>query len=498
MGRQKSAEVIVGLSPQTEGWNTLNGLGAELSMTTGAAVKSVEIQTLCAKGRGRYPCEYATEAANVTAGTENFHKESLDLLTAVLDRSNMKRAYDRVLRNKGAPGVDGMMVSELKAYLQSHWLEHREAIRNGSYEPQPVRRVEIPKSGGGKRQLGIPTVLDRLVQQALHQQLSLIFEPTFSNNSYGFRPGRKAGQAVQQAQSYAEAGYRWLVDLDLEKFFDRVNHDILMARVARQVKDKRILKLIRSYLEAGIMTGGLAVARKTGTPQGGPLSPLLSNILLTDLDKELERRGHKFSRYADDCNIYVRSKEAGQRLLGSITEYLESELKLKVNREKSAVGRPWERVFLGYTLCRRKRNIRLKVSAKAINRFKGDLKRLFRKGRGRSIRVTIKELAPKLRGWMNYFRHIGVKGILQELDGWIRRHLRKILWRQWKRTYTRFKRLIRLGIREERAWKSVTNGRGAWWNAGASHMNQALPKKLFDRIGLISLVDYNQRLKCLA
>lgn len=498
MGRQKSAEVVVGLSPQTEGRNRLNGLGANLSMTTGAAAKSVETQTLCAKRRGQYPCEYATEAASVTAGTEHSHEESPDLLAAILDRSNMKRAYDRVLRNKGAPGIDGMTVGELKAYLKLHWLEHREAILNSCYDPQPVHKVEIPKSGGGKRQLGIPTVLDRLIQQALHQQLSPIFENTFSDNSYGFRPGRKAGQAVQQAQSYAEAGYRWVVDLDLEKFFDRVNHDILMSRVARQIKDKRILKLIRSYLEAGMMMDGLVEARKTGTPQGGPLSPLLSNILLTDLDNELERRGHKFSRYADDCNIYVKSKEAGQRVLDSVTGYLESVLKLKVNRDKSDVGRPWKRVFLGYTLCPRKRNVRLRVSGKAINRFKGDLKRLFRKGRGRSIRTTIKELAPKLRGWMNYFRHIGVKGILQELDGWIRRHLRKILWRQWKRTYTRVKRLMRLGIGEERAWKSAGNGRGAWWNAGASHMNQALPKKLFDRIGLISLVDYNQRLKYLA
>lgn len=497
MGRQKSAEAIVGLSPQTEGLNVLNGLGAILSMTTGAAVKSVETQTLCVKGHGRYPCKYATEAANVTARRDNSHEELPDLLAAVLDRSNMLRAYERVMRNKGAPGVDGLTVGELKTYLKSHWLKHRETILNGSYEPQPVRKVEIPKTGGGKRQLGIPTVLDRLIQQALHQQLSPIFERTFSNNSYGFRPGRKAAQAVQQAQSYAEAGYRWVVDLDLEKFFDRVNHDILMSRIARQVKDKRILKLIRSYLKAGLMTGGLTTARKTGTPQGGPLSPLLSNILLTDLDKELERRGHKFSRYADDCNIYVRSKEAGQRVLVSITEYLENVLKLTVNREKSDVGRPWERVFLGYTLCRRKQNVRLKVSGKAIHRFKGDLKQVFRRGRGRSVRTTVKELAPKLRGWMNYFRHIGVKGILQELDGWIRRHLRKILWRQWKRTYTRVKRLMRLGITEERAWKSATNGRGAWWNAGASHMNQALPKKLFDRIGLVSLVDYNQRLKYL-
>ena len=466
-------------------------------MTTGAAVRSVEIQTLCAEGRGRYPCESAAEAANVTAGTGNFHEESPDLLAAVLDRSNMQRAYDRVMRNKGAPGVDGMTVGELKACLKLHWPEHREALRNDRYDPQPVRKVEIPKSGGGMRQLGIPTVLDRLIQQALHQQLSPIFESTFSNHSYGFRPGRKAGQAVLQARSYAEAGYRWVVDLDLEKFFDRVNHDILMARVTRQVKDKRVLRLIRAYLEAGVFAGGLVTARKAGTPQGGPLSPLLSNILLTDLDKELERRGHKFCRYADDCNIYVRSEEAGQRVLRSITEYLEGTLKLKVNREKSGVGRPWERTFLGYTLCRRKYNIRLKVADKAIRRFKGDLKGVFRRGRGCALRQTVEALNPKLRGWMNYFREIGVKGVLQELDGWIRRHLRKLLWRHWKCPKVRYRKLLRLGLSEERARMSAYNGRGAWWNARAPHMNQMLPKKLFDGIGLISLVDYNQRLKCL-
>ena len=409
----------------------------------------------------------------------------------------MQRAYDRVMRNKGAPGVDGMPVGELKSYLQQNWPVHRKELLSGSYQPQPVRKVEIPKSGGGVRQLGIPTVLDRLIQQALHQVLSPIFENTFSNNSYGFRPGRKASQAVLQARNYAEVGYRWVVDLDLEKFFDRVNHDILMVRVARQIKDKCILRLIRSYLEAGLFEGGLVTARKAGTPQVGPLSPLLSNILLTDLDNELERRGHKFCRYADDCNIYVRSQRAGERVLNSVTGFLESRLKLKVNREKSGVGRPWSRTFLGYTLCSRKYNIRLKIAGKAIKRFKGDMRAVLRRGRGCSLRRTVAELNPKLRGWMNYFREIGVKNVLQKLDGWLRRHLRKVLWRQWKRPFPRAKRLMQLGISEERAWISACNQRSAWWNAGASHMNQALSKKLFDRIGLVSLVDYNQRLKYL-
>ena len=437
------------------------------------------------------------EAANVTTGTVNSHEGPTDLLSAVLERPNMLRAYDRVRRNKGAPGVDGVTVGELKTYLQQHWPAHKEELLKGTYLPQPVRKVEIPKSGGGKRQLGIPTALDRLIQQALHQVLSPLFEPTFSDSSYGFRPGRSAGQAVQQARCYVEAGYRWVVDLDLEAFFDRVNHDILMSRVARVVKDKRILRLIRRYLEAGLCEGGLVTARRTGTPQGGPLSPLLSNILLTDLDRELERRGHKFCRYADDGNVYVKSEAAGKRVLASITHYLESALKLRVNREKSGVGRPWQRKFLGYTVCSRKYNVRLKVAPEAVKRFKGDLKAAFRRGRGRSIGHTVDELNPKLRGWMSYFRHIEVKNVLQELDGWLRRHLRKILWRQWKRAYTRAKRLMRLGLDEKRAWNSAQNGRGAWWNAGAPHMNQALPKKLFNRVGLVSLVDYHEQLKCL-
>lgn len=420
----------------------------------------------------------------------------MDLLSAVLDRGNMQQAYARVVRNNGAAGVDGMKVDDLKTYLKANWPLYKEELLSGSYQPQPVRKVEIPKAGGGQRQLGIPTVLDRLVQQALHQVLSPLFEVTFSESSYGFRPGRSAGQAVQQARRYAEAGYRWVVDLDLEKFFDRVNHDILMSRVSRVIKDKRIRTLIRAYLESGLCEGGLVTARKRGTPQGGPLSPLLSNILLTDLDRELERRGHRFCRYADDCNIYVKSEAAGHRVLDSITEYLEGTLKLRVNREKSGVGRPWRRTFLGYTLCNRKRNIRLKISPPAINRFKGGLKAVFRRGRGQSIWNVVETLNLKIRGWINYFRHIGVKGVLQDLDGWVRRHLRKILWRQWKRNFTRAKNLMRLGLDEKRARESTLNGRGPWWNAGASHLNQALPKKLFDRIGLVSLMDSYHRLKC--
>jgi RNA-directed DNA polymerase len=315
-------------------------LEAELSMTTGAIESPAAMRALPVEERGRNPREATKEIAKVTAGTDYFHEGPMDLLSAVLDRPNMMKAYDRVVRNKGAPGVDGMTVGELKAHLQKHWPHHKEALLNGTYQPQPVRKVEIPKPGGGVRELGIPTVVDRLIQQALHQVLSPVFEPGFSAHSFGFRAGRNAGQAVTQARAYAEAGYRWVVDLDLKKFFDRVNHDILMSRIARRVKDKRILQLIRRYLEAGVLHGGMTTARKMGTPQGGPLSPLLSNILLTDLDDELERRGHQFCRYADDCNIYVKSERAGHRVLASITAFLEKTLQLKVNRAKSAVGRP--------------------------------------------------------------------------------------------------------------------------------------------------------------
>lgn len=437
---------------------------------------------------GRKSRGYGTGASSGAARKESVRPETEQLMEAVVARENMLRAYERVVSNKGSAGIDGMTVEQLKPYLQERWAKIKEELLKGEYQPQPVRCVEIPKPQGGMRQLGIPTVVDRLIQQALHQVLSPIFEPGFSESSYGFRPGRSAHQAVRQARAYVSEGRRWVADLDLEKFFDRVNHDVLMSRLARKISDKRALRVIRRYLQAGMMTGGVVSARTEGTPQGGPLSPLMSNVLLDELDKELERRGHKFCRYADDCNIYVRSRQAGERVMASVTEFLEKRLRLKVNREKSAVARPWERKFLGYSMTWHKQP-RLKVAESSIKRLKAKVRVIFREGRGRSLSQVIKELNALLRGWMQYFRLAEVKGIFEELDGWIRRKLRRLIWLQWKRPKTRMKELIKRGLERLRAWKSANNGRGSWWNAGASHMNEAFPKSFFDRLGFVSLLD---------
>jgi len=427
---------------------------------------------------------------SVTARREDSNPEETQLMEAVVESKNMTKALRRVEKNKGSAGIDNMEVKELSSYLKAQWPRIKEALLAGKYKPEPVRRVEIPKpEGRGKRMLGIPTVLDRLVQQALHQVLSPIFEPVFSEFSYGFRPGRSAQMAVKQAQEYMSEGRRWVVDVDLEKFFDRVNHDMLMARVARKVKDKRVLLLIRKYLQAGVMVEGLTKATKEGTPQGGPLSPLLSNVILDDLDKELERRGHKFCRYADDCNIYVRTEKAGKRVIESITGYLECRLKLKVNRDKSKVTRPWKSKYLGYSTTTHKKP-KLKAAKESIRRLKKKLKMKFRKGRGHNLKRFIEtELNIILRGWINYFQLSEVKEVFEELDGWIRRRLRCIIWRQWKKPGTRYKKLKGRGMTEEQARKSAWNGRGTWWNSGASHMNRVFPKRYFDSLGLVSLRD---------
>jgi RNA-directed DNA polymerase len=427
---------------------------------------------------------------------DHYRSETTQLMNAVVERENLIVALHRVERNQGAAGVDEMPVSELRPYLKEHWARIKEELLNGSYRPSAVREVLIPKPGGkGMRKLGIPTVVDRLIQQALHQVLSPIFDPFFSEHSYGFRPGRSAHQAVLQAREYVSGGRRWVVDMDLEKFFDNVNHDILMSRVSRRVGDRRVLAVIRRYLQAGTLAGGVESPRQEGTPQGGPLSPLLSNMLLDDLDKELERRGHAFCRYADDCNIYVQSRRSGERVLMSITSFLMERLKLKVNRDKSAVDRPWRRKFLGYSMTMHKQP-RLKVAPASVHRLKAKLRMEFRRGRGRNLgRFITEDLQPLLRGWINYFKLAEVKGVFEELDGWIRRKLRNILWRQWKKPWTRARKLMQSGLDEVRARKSATNGRGPWWNSGASHMNQATPRGFFDRLGLVNLQNELRRLQ---
>ena len=415
-------------------------------------------------------------------------------MSQVVERGNMQRAYSQVMRNRGAPGIDGMRCEDLKDWLKANWPRVKAALLDGTYLPQAVRRVDIPKPQGGVRTLGVPTVVDRLIQQALNQAMQPIFEPTFSDASYGFRPGRSAQQAVRKATEYIRAGKRWVVDMDLEKFFDRVNHDVLMARVARQVQDKQVLRLIRRFLEAGMMADGMETERQQGTPQGGPLSPLLSNILLTDLDRELERRKLEFCRYADDCNIYVGSERAGQRIMAGVSSFLVKRLKLTVNEAKSAVARPWERKFLGYSVTAQRAS-KIRVAKQSIARLKARIRELCRQGRGRSLPRIIETLNPVLRGWMNYFSLTQSRRPIEELDTWVRRRMRCIVWRQWKRPKTRESKLRAQGLDAQRAWKSSVNGRGPWWNAGAKHMIAALPPKYFTQLGLVSLVVTHQHLQ---
>jgi RNA-directed DNA polymerase len=443
---------------------------------------------------GRKPGELSPGAEVGAAASEQTKTEDCLLMERVIERSNMRLAYERVVRNKGAAGVDGVAVSELKGWLAVHWPSVKMALLEGRYVPQPVRRVDIPKPTGGVRTLGVPTVVDRLIQQALHQVLQPLFEPTFSDGSYGFRPNRSAHDAVRRAQAHIRDGKRWVVDLDLEKFFDRVNHDVLMSRVARKVSDRRVLKLIRRFLEAGMMQEGVTRVRTEGTPQGGPLSPLLSNILLTDLDRELERRGLAFCRYADDCNVYVRSRIAGERVMSGIRVFLEDVLRLGVNAEKSAVARPWDRKFLGYSFTVH-HDVRLRIAPESVRRLRQRVRALLRAGRGRSLSRTIETLKPLLRGWINYFRLTQTKGVLEQLDSWLRRRMRCLLWRQWKRGRTRARKLCARGLTAEEARRAAGNGYGPWWNAGARHMNLAFPAASFTRMGLVPLLASHQRLQ---
>jgi len=426
----------------------------------------------------------AREESQTPAVSERKRALTGALMERVCERENLNRAYKRVKANKGAPGVDGMTVGDLRNWLVEHKEELIEALRNGTYQPQPVRGAEIPKPGGGMRRLGIPTVVDRLVQQAILQVLEPILDPTFSESSFGFRRGRGAHGALRQARRYVEDGRTIVVDMDLEKFFDRVNHDILMARLARHIGDKRLLRIIRRFLQAGMMSEGVCVERHEGTPQGGPLSPLLANLLLDDLDKELERRGHCFCRYADDCNIYVRSKAAGERVMVSITQFLERRLRLRVNREKSAVDYVEKRKFLGHRLLA---GGRLGIAPKSLERAKERVREITRRNRGVSVAKMIGELNSFLSGWVTYFRYAECRSHLQRMDEWTRRKLRCVRLKQCKRTKAIADFLRSLGLREAWAWMLALTGKGWWRMAGSPQAANAMTNRWFQSQGLISL-----------
>ena len=427
-----------------------------------------------ADGQGTEPL-MARRITESPAGKERLMEE-------VCERKNLEIAWRHVRKNKGSPGVDGMTIEETRDYLKEHWSTIREQLLEGTYSPQPVKRVNIPKPEGGIRKLGVPCVVDRLIQQGLHQVLQKRWDPTFSKHSYGFRPGRSAHQAVARAQRYIAEGYNYVVDIDLEKFFDRVNHDLLMARIAARVSDKRVLKLIRAFLNAGVMEDGLVYPIDEGTPQGGPLSPLLSNIVLDDLDKELTRRGHRFCRYADDCNIYVSSRRAGERVMASISRFLTTRLRLKVNESKSAVARPEERKFLGFSISNDGSERR--IAAKALDRFKAQVRKLTRRTCGISLPKLVETLAPYLIGWRGYFGFCQTPRVLSNLDAWIRRRLRMYLWRHWKNGPNRFKELRRCGVSKFNAAVAAGSPTGLWRMSGHPAIQQALRNSYFDSIGL--------------
>jgi len=431
------------------------------------------------------PAQEGTEAQVAKCSAESRAPEER-WMERVCQRENLWQALKRVKANGGSPGVDGMTVDGLKDYLKQHWPAIREQLLSGAYQPQPVRRVEIPKPDGGVRKLGIPTVLDRFIQQAVMQVLQRSWDRTFSEHSYGFRPGRSAQQAVARAQQHIAGGSRWVVDLDLEKFFDRVNHDKLMSQVAKRVSDKRLLRLIRAWLTAGALEDGLVSPTEEGTPQGGPLSPLLSNLVLDQLDHELERRGHRFVRYADDCNIYVRSERAGRRLMEGITAFLEGKLKLRVNREKSAVARPWERKFLGFSFTNGITPKR-RIAPKALLRFKTRIRTLTRRTRGISLETMVRELGRYLQGWQSYFGFCQTPTVLDRLNQWIRRRLRSAAWKKWRSGKRRYAQLRRLGLGRDLAARTAGTQKGPWRLSRTQALSYAMPSTYFDQLGLPSL-----------
>jgi RNA-directed DNA polymerase len=433
-------------------------------------------------GEAQRAASEGTESFTAKRGTES-PAIGEQLMEEVCERENCKQALARVKANKGSAGVEGMTVHELPDFLKQHWPVIREQLLSGTYEPQPVKRVEIPKPDGGMRKLGIPTVLDRFIQQAVMQVLQRRWDRTFSEHSYGFRPGRSAHQAVEAAQKYIADGYRWVVDLDLEKFFDRVNHDRLMAKIAERISDKRMLKLIRAFLRAGVMEGGLVNPVDEGTPQGGPLSPLLSNIVLDEFDQELERRGLRFARYADDSNIYVRSRRAGERVMASITRFITTQLKLRVNGQKSAVARPWERKFLGFSFTNAGVPKR-RIAPKAVDRFKGRVRELTSRTRGVSTQRMAEELARYLTGWLGYFGKCQTPSVLRSLEEWTRRRLRSAIWKQWKRGTVRFAELRKRGVGKDLAAQTAGSAHGPWRLACSPALSVALPNAYFDSLGI--------------
>ncbi len=443
------------------------------------------VLALFPEGRSEAPKTGGEGAEPHTAkGKHESQVDTEELMEEVCEQGNCEQALRRVKANKGGPGVDGMSVRELPAYLEQHWPAIREQLLKGSYQPQPVKRVEIDKpDGGGVRKLGVPTVLDRYIQQAVLQVLQKRWDRSFSDHSYGFRPGRSAHQAVARAQGYVSEGYRWVVDLDLEKFFDRVCHDKLMARIAARVSDRRMLKLIRAFLTSGVMENGLVSAVDEGTPQGGPLSPLLSNLVLDELDREMERRGHRFVRYADDSNVYVRSARAGQRVMASLTAFIARRLKLKVNAQKSAVARPAQRKFLGFSLTQHKQPKR-RIAPQALRRCQERVRELTCRTRGVSIERIVAELATYLRGWQSYFGFCETPSVLQGLDKWLRRRLRAVLWKQWRRGRRRFAELRKRGVGHDLAAQTAGSAHGPWRLANSPALSIALPNAYFDSLGL--------------
>ena len=440
----------------------------------------------CSKGEARQssgPVCQMTAASNMAEPAVNV------TMGEVVGKQNLQKALKRVCSNRGSPGADGMTVDELKEHLRVHWPEIRQRLLDGHYRPQPVKQVLIPKLDGSSRTLGIPIVVDRFIQQALLQALTPIYDPGFSDHRFGFRPGRNAHQAVRQAKEYIARGYTWVVDIDLEKCFDRINHDILMGRLARKVSDKRILRLVRGYLQAGVMVNGVVQERYQGTPQGGPLSPLLSNILLDELDQELQRRGHKFCRYADDCNIYVRSERAGKRVMSTIEAFLWKRLRLKVNRQKSAVARPQVRQFLGFSFTSN-RWLKIKPADKSIRKAKHRIKRITRRSRGVSLAQVVKELNVYLRGWLGYFRLTETPTTFRDLDSWIRRRLRCYVLKQWiKSSHTRYRRLRSLGVNPQGACAVAASRKGPWALSNAKPLKVALSNRYFAKNGLLYLLD---------